>query len=187
MICWGWFDDNIMADWQFIVGERTIRLKKNPVPGCCFKDERQKWPKLARFKRWQAALSWPAAMPAWHESSSIVSSASSVHSCSWQQSPSAWWSSRLLPSCVCIHGANLRPCLGHVWLILCDTPDSSEELRGFSLYFFERSLINELSFILTHESHPNWQHGLYFFFINTEKKQMQKIHFKYAVFEVMYI
>lgn len=33
----------------------------------------------------------------------------------------------LLPSCVCVHGANLRPCLVHIWLLLCDTPDALEE------------------------------------------------------------
>lgn len=139
MRCWGWFDDNKMADWMFIAGEWTIRLNKNPVPGGCFKDERQKWQKLACFKGWQTALRSPDPLPCqhWRESGSVVSSASSVHSCSWQHSPSAWWSSRLLPSCVCVHGANLRSCLVHVWLFLCDSSDGLEELWGFSLYFWD--------------------------------------------------
>lgn len=171
MLCWGWFDNIKMADWMFIAGERTIRLNQVPVPG-------------GRFQRWQAEMaeagafqrvadcprqSRPSALPAWRESGSVVSSASSVHSCSWQHSPSAWWSSCLLPSCVCVHGANLRPRLVHVWLILSDTPDGLAELWGFILrWSFRQELLS------------NWQHCPYDF-VNTEKKIILNMrYFKYC-------
>lgn len=48
-----------MSDGMFTAGDNTIRLKKD----LRFKDERQKWLKLAFFKGWQAALRSPDALP----------------------------------------------------------------------------------------------------------------------------
>lgn len=92
MRCWGWFDDNKMADWMFIAGEWTIRLNKNPVPGGCFKDERQKWQKLACFKGWQTALRSPDPLP-----------------CQPGVKAAQWWAQPLLSKVV--HG-NTAPALG---------------------------------------------------------------------------
>lgn len=91
---------------------------------------------------------WRTAMPAGHESSSMVSSASSI----CPQLLMATQPRRLvillfLPSCVCVHGANLRPCLVHIWHVLCDTECFWRAVR-LQLLFVGWSFIQQLSFIL---------------------------------------
>lgn len=128
MLCWSRFNNIKTADWMFIAGGSLIRLNKKACARGLFQRWEAEMAEVGAFERVADSppRSWPTAMP-------LLSTV--VHG---NTAPALGDPRSSLPSCVCVRGANLRPCLLHVWLLLSDTPDVLEELWGSGLCFFFR-------------------------------------------------
>lgn len=136
MLCWSWFNNIKMADWMFIAGGSLIRLNKKPVPGGCFRDERQKWQKLACFKGWHTALRSPDPLPCLF-CPQLFMATQPLHLV-------------ILALCCQVVFVFMVLICAHVWYMSgyfsVTSPDVLEELWGSGLYFLRWSTEAQLHF-----------------------------------------
>lgn len=157
MLCWSRFNNIKTADWMFIAGGSLIRLNKKPVPGGRFRDERQKWQKLARLKGWQTALRGPDPLPCLFCPQLFMAT-----------QPRRSVIRALRCQVVFVFVVLICPCLLHVWLLLSDTPGVLEELGGSGLYVFKMIYRSSASFELMKVTQTG--RNVHIIFVKSEKK-----------------
>lgn len=125
---------------MFTAGESTVRLSKPLCQGAVSKMRGRigrSWRVSKGGRQPSAVLTRCHASPAWKRLNGELSLFCPQLFMATQ--PQRLRSSRLLPSCVCVHGANLHPCLVHACLSLGHSWCFRRAVRLHPL-FFEMSI-----------------------------------------------